>query len=82
VLVTAPSCIGILDSDTIASLDDATPPHDYYNVHVRAERLSYLSFSCSAHPRGFLASQTGRIALQLHLQLRFRGRFFKDVTRP
>ena len=56
-LVAGLSCIGILDSDTIVSLDDATPSHDYYNVHVRAERLSRHSFSsstsCSTPPRIF-----------------------------
>ena len=81
-LVAAFSWIGILDSDTIVSLDDATPSHDYYNLHVvPAKPLSRAHF-LAPRPHGFLTSQTVRIALQLHLRLRFPGRFLKEVTRP
>ena len=41
-LVAAFSWIGILKSDTVVSLDDVTPSHDYYNLHVvRAKPLSH-----------------------------------------
>jgi hypothetical protein len=50
-LVAAFSWIGILDSDTIVSLDDATPSHDYYNLHVvHAKPLFHRSLPPSTPP--------------------------------
>jgi hypothetical protein len=92
------SWIGILDSDTIVSLDDSIPSHDYYNLHgARVSRqgsfpadgarlvpfLDTKQHGITVFPplsplrarAQFLAFQTGRIALQLHLRLRFARRF-------